>query len=353
MKMKGQYLERTFIRGLETTATYLPQSQEFILHSPTLTSMKWWPGNLGKTVNHAVVMAQLFIRGKKHGIHPFIVQLRQTENHQPMKGITVGDIGPKFGFNSNDNGFLKLDHVYIPRENMLMKYAKVSPDGTYTKPPTDRLAHGSMMYIRVAFLDATAEALAKACTVAIRYCVVRRQSEMEPGDKEPQILDYQSQQPKLFPQLAMAYALYFMSMRTMKIYDNLLVELANGNYSNLQDMHALICGMKVVSTTTMSKGIEVCRLACGGHGYSHASGLPDLFTMVTHFQTAEGKNTVMLLQTARYLVKCASNAVSGENLSGQVEYLSESPQGKAAVGSYSDLLNLGVLHDAYKHRAQR
>jgi len=37
----------------------------------------------------------------------------------------VGDIGPKFGFATIDNGFLRFDHVRIPRENMLMKYAQV------------------------------------------------------------------------------------------------------------------------------------------------------------------------------------------------------------------------------------
>lgn len=40
-------------------------------------------------------------------------------------GVVVGDIGPKFGFDEVDNGFLKLDNIRIPRENMLMKYAKV------------------------------------------------------------------------------------------------------------------------------------------------------------------------------------------------------------------------------------
>lgn len=34
----------TFIRGLETTATYDPSTKEFVLNSPTLTSYKWWPG---------------------------------------------------------------------------------------------------------------------------------------------------------------------------------------------------------------------------------------------------------------------------------------------------------------------
>ena len=41
-------------------------------------------------------------------------------------GIKVGDIGPKFGFFGMDNGYLELRNVRIPRDQMLMKYAKVS-----------------------------------------------------------------------------------------------------------------------------------------------------------------------------------------------------------------------------------
>jgi len=42
-----------------------------------------------------------------------------------VTGITVGDIGPKFGYDTNDNGFLRFDHFRIPRDNMLMKDAQV------------------------------------------------------------------------------------------------------------------------------------------------------------------------------------------------------------------------------------
>ena len=48
----------TFIRGLETTATYDPKAEEFVLHSPSLSAFKWWPGGLGKTADHAVASSK-------------------------------------------------------------------------------------------------------------------------------------------------------------------------------------------------------------------------------------------------------------------------------------------------------
>lgn len=42
-----------------------------------------------------------------------------------LLGITVGDIGPKMGLEHIDNGFLQLNHVRVPRENMLSRFAEV------------------------------------------------------------------------------------------------------------------------------------------------------------------------------------------------------------------------------------
>ena len=39
------------IRGLETTATYDPVTEEFVLNTPNLTSMKWWPGGCESAKN--------------------------------------------------------------------------------------------------------------------------------------------------------------------------------------------------------------------------------------------------------------------------------------------------------------
>lgn len=85
------------LRALETTATYDPATETWDLHTPCLTACKWWPGGLGKTSSHAVVMARLVTQGVDHGVHPFVVQLRRQEDHLPLPGITLGDIGPKYG----------------------------------------------------------------------------------------------------------------------------------------------------------------------------------------------------------------------------------------------------------------
>ena len=67
----------TGVSQLETTATFLPLTQEFEIHSPTLTSTKWWIGALGKTSTHGVLQAKLILPGGKDvGPHLFLIQLR-------------------------------------------------------------------------------------------------------------------------------------------------------------------------------------------------------------------------------------------------------------------------------------
>uniref|UniRef100_A0A9J8DFT6 Acyl-coenzyme A oxidase n=2 Tax=Cyprinus carpio TaxID=7962 RepID=A0A9J8DFT6_CYPCA len=331
-RMLGTYAQTelghgTHIRGLETTATYDPSTQEFVLNSPTISSIKWWPGGLGKTSNHAIVLAQLYTQGKCHGLHAFITPIRCMKTHMPLPGVVVGDIGPKFGFDEVDNGYLKLENVRIPRENMLMKYAKVEPDGTYVKPPSDKLTYGTMVFIRSMIVGESARALSKSCTIAIRYSAVRHQSELRPGEPEPQILDYQAQQYKLFPLLATAYAFHFVGQYMSKTYHRISGYINQGDFSELPELHALSAGLKAFTTWVANAGIELCRMSCGGHGYSRCSSLPDIYVTFTPTCTYEGENTVMMLQTARYLVKSYKQARAGQQLTGTVSYLNE-PQSR-------------------------
>jgi acyl-CoA oxidase len=102
-KILGTYCQTelghgTFVRGLETTSTFDGKTDELILHSPTLSSMKFWPGSLGFSATNAIVMARLVIGAKDYGPHLFMVQLRSLEDGKPLKGIRMGDVGLKMSY---------------------------------------------------------------------------------------------------------------------------------------------------------------------------------------------------------------------------------------------------------------
>jgi alkylation response protein AidB-like acyl-CoA dehydrogenase len=83
----------THVGGIETTATFDKETDEFVIHSPTITSAKYWPGGIAFSASHTILMARLIIHGKDHGVHAFMVQLRSLKDFKPVPGIELGDIG--------------------------------------------------------------------------------------------------------------------------------------------------------------------------------------------------------------------------------------------------------------------
>lgn len=59
-------------------------------------------------------------------------------------------------------------------------FSKVTVDGEYVKPKSDKLNYGTMVFVRVLILDMVAYNIARAATIAIRYSAVRRQSTILP-----------------------------------------------------------------------------------------------------------------------------------------------------------------------------
>lgn len=135
---------------------------------------------MGKTANWAIVIAQLVIDGTQHGVQPFMVQLRDSETHRPLEGVVVGEIGPKMGLKAADNGFLQLNRVRIPRDQMLSKHAHVTPAGQFVRPMRDeKQIYATMVFVRVVLIDMLAFNVSRAVTIAIRYSAVRRQAKID------------------------------------------------------------------------------------------------------------------------------------------------------------------------------
>jgi acyl-CoA oxidase len=117
------------VRGILTTAHYDPTTKEFVINTPSDKAMKFWIGGASKTSNTSVIFAQLFVGGKCHGPHAFLVPIRDKTNHMPLPGVTLGDCGKKQGLDGIDNGFMIFDNVRIPRENLLNRFSNVNDQG--------------------------------------------------------------------------------------------------------------------------------------------------------------------------------------------------------------------------------
>ncbi|OIV94075.1 hypothetical protein TanjilG_05455 [Lupinus angustifolius] len=348
------------VQGLETTATFDPKTDEFVIHSPTLTSSKWWPGGLGKVSTHAIVYARLIIDGQDYGVNGFIVQLRSLDDHLPLPGITVGDIGMKFGngaYNTMDNGVLRFDNVRIPRDQMLMRISQVTREGKFVQSNVPRqLVYGTMVFVRQTIVAGASVALSRAVCIATRYSAVRRQFGSRNGGPETQVIDYKTQQARLFPLLASAYAFRFVGEWLNWLYTDVMQRLQAGDFSTLPEAHACTAGLKSVTTSVTADGIEECRKLCGGHGYLCSSGLPELFAAYVPTCTYEGDNVVLQLQVARHLIKTISQLGSGKKPVGTTAYLGRLEQllqYHSDVQKAEEWLKPNVVLGAFEARAAR
>lgn len=114
-------------------AIYDKETGEFVIHTPTDTASKFWIGGSAQHGKVCTVFAQLTVNGKWEGPHVFVVRLRDDQG-KLNKGVRIRDNGPKMGLNGVDNGQIWFEHVRIPRDALLNRFADVAPDGTYSSP---------------------------------------------------------------------------------------------------------------------------------------------------------------------------------------------------------------------------
>nr|XP_003224212.1 PREDICTED: peroxisomal acyl-coenzyme A oxidase 3 [Anolis carolinensis] len=299
-------------KNMRTTARYDSSTQEFIIHSPDFEAAKFWVGNMGKNATHAVVFAQLYTPdGQCHGLHSFIVQIRDPKTLLAMPGVLVGDIGRKLGQNGLDNGFAMFHQVRIPKENLLNKTGDITAAGTYTSTFKDRKQRlgaslGSLSNGRVMIISMSLVNLKLAVSIAIRFSATRRQFGLT-DDEEIPVLEYQMQQWRLLPYLAAAYVLDHFSktlfINSMEFTIGLLMGDKSPQQAELgREIHALSTSGKPLASWLAQQGTQECREACGGHGYLAVNRLGDIRNDNDPNCTYEGDNNVILQQTSNYLL---------------------------------------------------
>jgi len=270
--------------------------------------------------------------------------------------VEIYELGPKAfqGMLGTDNGAMQFHNVRIPRSQMLARNAQVQRGGMYIAPQNQKHSYGSMVTVRAIMAEITGWDLLKAVAVAYHYTSFRKQFRKDRAQElETTVIDYASVKQRLIPLLAQATALVLVGQNVTRAYDAYTANyLKTGDFSQLEDFHLRTVGAKVYSTEITSRGVEVCRIACGGHGYHALSGFGRMYANAVNAVTYEGDNYVIGKQVPRAILKHYNNGT--ESSVPSLSYLARIREGTAtsspAIEKESDWLTRDVQQWALEKR---
>jgi acyl-CoA oxidase len=302
------------VQALETTATYDPETREFVIDSPTRTSRKDYIGGAAETARVAAVFAQLITDGEGHGVHCFVVPIRDDDGND-LPGVTTSDCHYKGGLPGVDNGRIQFDHVRVPRENLLNKYADVAEDGTYSSPIENQGRRfftmlGTLIRGRVTVGGSAGAATRVALDIATRYALERRQFEAPGAEDEVLIMDYLVHQRRLFPLIAKSYALQFAQNELVAKCHELQTS-DDPDAEEQRELESRAAGLKAANTWHATRAIQEAREACGGAGYLAENRLIALKADTDVFTTFEGDNHVLTQLVAKELLTAYADDIKG------------------------------------------
>ncbi|MGO2660308.1 acyl-CoA dehydrogenase family protein [Mycetocola reblochoni] len=324
------------VSSIATTATFDPDTNEFVIHTPFRAAWKDYLGNAAVHGTAATVFAQLITRGVNHGVHCFYVPIRGADGAF-LPGIGGEDDGLKGGLNGIDNGRLHFDSVRVPRRNLLNRYGDVDADGVYSSPiasPGRRFFTmlGTLVQGRVSLDGAATAASALALQIAITYGSQRRQFTTASPDREEVILDYGRHQRRLVPRLATAYAQFFAHDRLLTAFDS--VFSGEGDTEDgRQNLETLAAAFKPLSTWQALDTLQEAREACGGAGFLTENRLTSLRADLDVYVTFEGDNNVLLQLVGKRLLGDFARQFSGADAGTLARFAAEQFADRAVTSS--------------------
>ncbi len=339
------------VRQLETTATYDRAQDEFVIHTPHEGAGKEYIGN-ALHGEMASVFAQLITNDEEHGVHAFLVPLRDKKGDL-LPGVRVEDCGYKLGLNGVDNGRIWFNQVRVPRENLLNRFGDVDGQGNYDSSIGSVSRRfftmlGTLVGGRVCVPMAGLSAAKKGLTIAIKHSLKRRQFGPE-NEAETLLLDYPSHQRRLMPLLANAYALD-------AAHKYLLQRFAKRTEEDMREVETLAAALKSYSTWNTTHTLQECREACGGKGYLAENQFADLKADTDIFATFEGDNTVLMQLVSKGLLTELKEEFENTNFWGLFKTFSKqfadsvSPFNDSGNTEEEHLLDTGFHLETFKRR---
>jgi acyl-CoA oxidase len=291
LRRTGTYLVTEHGHGndapsLETTATFDPTHDEFVLHTPTSAAQKFMPNTspVGGPKT-GLVAARLISGGHDHGVFLFLTPL--TGPTGPLPGVRIRELPERIG-NPVDHCLTAFDHVRVPRTALLeSSHGRLSADGVFVTD-IDKVhrrflqAIGRVTTGKLCITAGAVGATRTALAIAVRYAGHRHISGFSADERVP-ILAHRSHHGRLLKAMATSYAMTFLHRAVLRSW----AEQRDTDRRDIERLIAITKGWITWQTRTI---LVECRERCGAAAMFPVNGIADLAVNVEGAITAEGDN---------------------------------------------------------------
>lgn len=325
--------------AVETTATYEPGRDGFVLHTPHAGAQKFMPNTSpAGGAKSGLVAARLIVDGADQGVFLLLVPL--TDASRALPGIRVRRLPARMG-SPVDHCLTSFDQVFVDRRALLGgAQGRVGDDGVFRSDTEGRKRRFLASIGRVTTgricMSASAVGSARATlAIAVRYGGHRFVSGGRSAPPVP-VIAHRSHHGPLAEAMATVFAMSLLHRRVLDRWE----KTAARPPAERESAERLVDIAKGWITWQARSVIVECRERCGAQGLLENNGMTELVTGIEGAITAEGDNLAIHSRAAAGLLLDAAQAPRGEPAAG-------SPSGDLA--DLADLRFLGRLLDQVEH----
>ncbi|WP_393054135.1 acyl-CoA dehydrogenase [Streptomyces sp. LN549] len=318
--------------AVETTATYDPARDGFVLHTPHAGAQKFMPNTSpAGGPKSGLVAARLIVGGADHGVFLLLVPL--TDASRALPGVRVRRLPARMG-SPVDHCLTSFDQVFVGRGALLGGVqGRVGEEGVFRSETEGRRHRFRASIGRVTAgricMSASAVGSARATlAVAVRYGGHRFVSGSRPSPPVP-VIAHRSHHGPLAEAMATVFAMSLLHRRVLDRWE----EAAAGPPADREAAERLVDVAKGWITWQARSVIVECRERCGAQGLLENNGMTELVTGVEGAITAEGDNLAIHSRAAAGLLLEAARDPD------------EGPAAAPPGGDLTDLRFLGRLLD--------